>query len=89
MHFNCSLFLALVSYPDLFEVTLWKKGKDNKQFFKRRFLLSRKDFTLRYFVKGDVSCASHMLRITLWLSLTFENRSAIQPSPRFPKLSSP
>uniref|UniRef100_A0A674PC26 ArfGAP with dual PH domains 2 n=1 Tax=Takifugu rubripes TaxID=31033 RepID=A0A674PC26_TAKRU len=38
---------------DLFEVTLWKKSKDNKQFFKRRFLLSRKDFTLRYFIKGD------------------------------------
>lgn len=72
MQLNCSLFLALVSYPDLFEVTLWKKGKDNKQFFKRRFLLSRKDFTLRYFIKGDVSCASHVLWITLRLSLISE-----------------
>uniref|UniRef100_A0A8C4DX28 ArfGAP with dual PH domains 2 n=1 Tax=Dicentrarchus labrax TaxID=13489 RepID=A0A8C4DX28_DICLA len=33
--------------------TLWKKGKDNKQFLKRIFLLSRKDFTLRYFIKED------------------------------------
>ncbi|XP_071769017.1 arf-GAP with dual PH domain-containing protein 2-like [Centroberyx gerrardi] len=38
---------------DLFESTLWKKGKDNKQFLKRTFLLSQKDFTLRYFVKDS------------------------------------
>ncbi|XP_041789364.1 arf-GAP with dual PH domain-containing protein 1-like [Chelmon rostratus] len=38
---------------DLFESTVWKKGKDNKQFLKRIFLLSRKDFTLRYFIKED------------------------------------
>ncbi|XP_070683698.1 arf-GAP with dual PH domain-containing protein 2-like [Pempheris klunzingeri] len=38
---------------DPFESTLWKKGKDNKQFLKRIFLLSRKDFTLRYFIKED------------------------------------
>ncbi|XP_031730450.1 arf-GAP with dual PH domain-containing protein 2-like [Anarrhichthys ocellatus] len=38
---------------DQFESTLWKKGKDNKQFLKRIFLLSRKDFTLRYFIKED------------------------------------
>uniref|UniRef100_A0A3Q1BG69 ArfGAP with dual PH domains 2 n=1 Tax=Amphiprion ocellaris TaxID=80972 RepID=A0A3Q1BG69_AMPOC len=30
-----------------------QKGKDNKQFLKRIFLLSRKDFTLRYFIKED------------------------------------
>ncbi|XP_053187977.1 arf-GAP with dual PH domain-containing protein 2-like [Scomber japonicus] len=38
---------------DLFESTLWKKGKDNKQFLKRIFSLSKKDFTLRYFIKED------------------------------------
>ncbi|XP_074544011.1 arf-GAP with dual PH domain-containing protein 1-like [Halichoeres trimaculatus] len=38
---------------DLFEATLWKKGKDNKQFLKRIFQLSRKDFTLKYFIKED------------------------------------
>ncbi|KAM3865503.1 arf-GAP with dual PH domain-containing protein 2-like [Diretmus argenteus] len=38
---------------DVFESVLWKKGKDNKQFLKRTFLLSRKDFTLRYFVRED------------------------------------
>nr|XP_043883339.1 arf-GAP with dual PH domain-containing protein 2-like isoform X1 [Solea senegalensis] len=42
-----------VYQSDLFETTLWKKGKDNKHFLKRSFLLSRKDFTLRYFIKGD------------------------------------
>lgn len=47
-------YLFDVSNPDLFESTLWKKGKDNKQFLKRIFLLSRKDFTLRYFIKEDV-----------------------------------
>ncbi|KAF7647692.1 hypothetical protein LDENG_00168260 [Lucifuga dentata] len=39
---------------DVFQSTLWKKGKDNKQFLKRTFLLSQKDFTLSYFVKEDV-----------------------------------
>ena len=51
---------------DVFESTLWKKGKDNKQFLKRVFLLSRKDFTLRYFIKEDVSssfaCSSFTLQ---------------------------
>ncbi|CAN9510515.1 unnamed protein product [Ophioblennius macclurei] len=38
---------------DHFELTLSKKGRDNKQFLKRVFLLSNKDFTLRYFIKED------------------------------------
>ncbi|XP_071246432.1 arf-GAP with dual PH domain-containing protein 2-like [Salvelinus alpinus] len=37
----------------LYEGILWKKGKDNKQFLKRRFLLSETDLTLRYFTKED------------------------------------
>lgn len=49
------IYLCDVFISDLFESTLWKKGKDNKQFLKRIFLLSRKDFTLRYFIKEDVS----------------------------------
>lgn len=56
MHFCARLALDCVSLtPDQFESTLWKKGKDNKNFLRRVFLLSRNDFTLRYFVKGDVS----------------------------------
>ncbi|XP_077461344.1 arf-GAP with dual PH domain-containing protein 2-like [Stigmatopora argus] len=43
----------LQSYgADTIEATLWKKGKNNKQFHKRIFLLSHNDFTLRYFTKA-------------------------------------
>ncbi|XP_051940077.1 arf-GAP with dual PH domain-containing protein 2-like isoform X1 [Hippocampus zosterae] len=38
---------------DTIEETLWKKGKDNRHFLKRIFLLSHKDFTLRYFTKQN------------------------------------
>lgn len=38
---------------DVLESTLWKKGKDKKTFLKRTFLLSRKEFTLRYFVREN------------------------------------
>ncbi|XP_068177454.1 arf-GAP with dual PH domain-containing protein 2-like [Antennarius striatus] len=38
---------------DVFQSTLWKKGKDNKQFLKRIFQLSQKDFTLKYFTNED------------------------------------
>ncbi|KAG7227665.1 hypothetical protein INR49_029426 [Caranx melampygus] len=46
-------YIHQVYNKDTFESTLWKKGKDNKQFLKRTFVLSRKDFTLRYFIKDD------------------------------------
>lgn len=48
----------LFDTPELFEATLWKKGKESKQFLKSTFLLSQKDFTLRYFIKEDVSSSS-------------------------------
>ncbi|KAM4604241.1 arf-GAP with dual PH domain-containing protein 2-like [Polymixia lowei] len=47
---NC---LQRVCNSGVFESTLWKKGKDNKQFLKRTFLMSQNDFTLRYFVRAD------------------------------------
>ncbi|XP_014847452.1 PREDICTED: arf-GAP with dual PH domain-containing protein 2-like isoform X1 [Poecilia mexicana] len=46
---------------DLFESTLWKKGRDNKQFLKRIFVLSQKDFTLRYFTKEDSKVAKAVI----------------------------
>lgn len=59
-------YLFDATNTDVFESMLWKKGKDNKQFLKRVFLLSRKDFTLRYFIKEDVSssfaCSSFTLQ---------------------------
>ncbi|XP_028671066.1 arf-GAP with dual PH domain-containing protein 1 [Erpetoichthys calabaricus] len=32
---------------------LWKRGRDNGQFFSRRFVLSDRDGTLKYFAKND------------------------------------
>ncbi|KAM4595574.1 arf-GAP with dual PH domain-containing protein 2-like isoform 3-T3 [Fundulus diaphanus] len=46
---------------DLFESTLWKKGRDNKQYLRRIFLLSQKDFTLRYFTKEDSKVAKAVI----------------------------
>ncbi|XP_008315773.1 arf-GAP with dual PH domain-containing protein 2-like [Cynoglossus semilaevis] len=46
-------YLQQVYASGRFEVTLWKKGKVNKQFLRRIFLLSQKDLTLRYFIKED------------------------------------
>lgn len=34
---------------------LWKKGKDNAQFLKRKFVLSEREFTLTYYNKENVS----------------------------------
>ena len=38
------------------EGKLYKRGKQDKQFRERRFLLNADDGTLRYFVKDGVSC---------------------------------
>ncbi|XP_069023896.1 arf-GAP with dual PH domain-containing protein 2-like isoform X2 [Embiotoca jacksoni] len=48
-----NIYFQRVYSSDLFDSTLWKKGRDNKQYLKRIFLLSKKDFTLRYFIKED------------------------------------
>ncbi|KAM4751375.1 arf-GAP with dual PH domain-containing protein 1-like isoform 2-T2 [Anableps anableps] len=48
---------------DFFESTLWKKGRDNKQYLKRIFLLSQKDFTLRYFTKEDSKVAKAIINM--------------------------
>uniref|UniRef100_A0A8B9LC46 Arf-GAP with dual PH domain-containing protein 2 n=1 Tax=Astyanax mexicanus TaxID=7994 RepID=A0A8B9LC46_ASTMX len=40
----------LLAYSSgVYEGVLWKKGKDNGQFLKRKFVLSEQDFTLKYF----------------------------------------
>lgn len=48
---------------DEFEIVLWKKGKDNKQFLKRNFLLSQKDFTLQYFIKEDSKVPKNIINM--------------------------
>lgn len=86
------VFDCLSLTPDHLELTLWKKGKDNKNFLRRVFLLSRSDFTLRYFVKEEVgclsfcsskrfSCAPHGTKVSF-------STSPMNPSLRLPKLSS-
>ncbi|XP_074553394.1 arf-GAP with dual PH domain-containing protein 2 [Halichoeres trimaculatus] len=54
-------FTGETKYPPLsyttgfYEGMLWKKGKDNAQFQKRKFVLSEKDFTLAYYNKENES----------------------------------
>ncbi|XP_028828445.1 arf-GAP with dual PH domain-containing protein 1 isoform X2 [Denticeps clupeoides] len=43
--------------------TLWKKGKNKRQFQKRRFVLSQDDFTLRYFIKEDSKVAKAIISV--------------------------
>lgn len=40
---------------------LWKRGKDDKKFQRRRFVLSETDNTLKYYNKDDVSSAASKL----------------------------
>ncbi|XP_075994866.1 arf-GAP with dual PH domain-containing protein 1 isoform X1 [Genypterus blacodes] len=45
-----------ISYTTgFYEGMLWKKGKDNMQFLKRKFVLSERDFTLIYYNKDNES----------------------------------
>ncbi|XP_068605739.1 arf-GAP with dual PH domain-containing protein 2 isoform X2 [Brachionichthys hirsutus] len=50
-------FTGEPKYPPLGYTTgmLWKKGKENTRFLKRRFELSQREFTLSYFNKKDES----------------------------------
>ncbi|KAG9343889.1 hypothetical protein JZ751_013276 [Albula glossodonta] len=49
------MHLQQVYSSGLYEGTLWKKGKDNSHYLKRRFVLSERDFTLRYFTSDAPS----------------------------------
>ncbi|XP_067472233.1 arf-GAP with dual PH domain-containing protein 2 isoform X1 [Thunnus thynnus] len=54
-------FTGETKYPPLsyttgfFEGMLWKKGKENTQFLKRKFVLSEREFTLTYYNKENES----------------------------------
>ncbi|KAM6904999.1 arf-GAP with dual PH domain-containing protein 2 [Xenentodon cancila] len=54
-------FTGETKYPPLSYATgfheglLWKKGKENTQFLRRKFVLSERDFTLTYYNKEDES----------------------------------
>ncbi|KAI1884088.1 hypothetical protein AGOR_G00222780 [Albula goreensis] len=49
------MHLQQVYSSGLYEGILWKKGKDNSHYLKRRFILSERDFTLRYFTSDAPS----------------------------------
>ena len=46
---------------------LWKRGKDDSQFKKRRFILNAEEGTLKYYVKPDVSISVISMPFKLWL----------------------
>lgn len=54
-------FIGETKYPPLpyttgfYEGMLWKKGKENTQFLKRKFVLSEREFALSYYNKEDES----------------------------------
>ena len=48
-------YVFLVLIPGFYEGMLWKKGKENTQFLKRKFVLSEREFTLTYYNKENVS----------------------------------
>lgn len=48
-------YVFLVLIPGFHEGMLWKKGKENTQFLKRKFVLSEREFTLTYYNKENVS----------------------------------
>ena len=52
-------FTEGMPYPSYLDKTkegiLWKRGKDNRQFKLRRFVLCKQTKTLKYFVRDGVS----------------------------------
>ncbi|KAJ8404220.1 hypothetical protein AAFF_G00339930 [Aldrovandia affinis] len=56
----------------LYEGTLWKKGRDNGKFLKRRFVLSERDFTLSYFTSDAQSKGPKAVIAIKSLNATFQ-----------------
>ncbi|KAL4657932.1 arf-GAP with dual PH domain-containing protein 2-like isoform X1 [Arapaima gigas] len=57
---------------------LWKKGKDNGQFLKRKFVLSDVDFTLKYFTKEETKGPKAVISIKT-LNATFQPEKIRHP----------
>ncbi|XP_060921490.1 arf-GAP with dual PH domain-containing protein 2 [Labrus mixtus] len=56
MEFSGEIKYPPVSYTTgFFEGILWKKGRDNSHFLKRKFMLSEREFTLTYYNKENES----------------------------------
>ncbi|KAG5832904.1 hypothetical protein ANANG_G00296150 [Anguilla anguilla] len=56
----------------LYEGSLWKKGRDNGHYLKRRFVLSEKDFTLRYFTTDSQTKGPKAVIAVKTLNATFQ-----------------
>ncbi|XP_061702277.1 arf-GAP with dual PH domain-containing protein 2 isoform X2 [Syngnathoides biaculeatus] len=54
------------------EGMLWKKGKENTQFLKRKFVLSEREFTLAYYNKENESKGPKALISIKHLNVTFQ-----------------
>lgn len=60
---------------------LMKRGRDNGQFFSRRFVLSEREGTLKYFTKYDVSIIFSVLSSVTFID-KMQNRVGGQESDR-------
>ncbi|KAF3700271.1 Arf-GAP with dual PH domain-containing protein 2 Centaurin-alpha-2 [Channa argus] len=58
--------------PGFYEGMLWKKGKENTQFLKRKFVLSDREFTLTYYNKEDESKGPKAVIAIKDLNATFQ-----------------
>ncbi|XP_034395400.1 arf-GAP with dual PH domain-containing protein 2 isoform X2 [Cyclopterus lumpus] len=71
-------FTGETKYPPIsyttgfYEGVLWKKGKENTQFLKRKFVLSERDFTLTYYNKEDESKGPKAIISIKDLNATFQ-----------------
>ncbi|KAK2833564.1 hypothetical protein Q5P01_017453 [Channa striata] len=71
-------FTGEIKYPPVsyttgfYEGMLWKKGKENTQFLKRKFVLSDREFTLTYYNKEDESKGPKAIIAIKDLNATFQ-----------------
>ncbi|XP_026181863.1 arf-GAP with dual PH domain-containing protein 2 isoform X1 [Mastacembelus armatus] len=78
-------FTGETKYPPIsyttgfYEGILWKKGKDNMQFLKRKFVLSDREFTLTYYNKEDESKGPKAVISIKDLNATFQPEKISHP----------
>uniref|UniRef100_A0A1A8N0Y8 ArfGAP with dual PH domains 2 n=2 Tax=Nothobranchius pienaari TaxID=704102 RepID=A0A1A8N0Y8_9TELE len=78
-------FSGETKYPPLsyttgfYEGILWKKGKNNMQFQKRKFILSEREFTLTYYNKQDESKGPKAVISIKDLNATFQPQKIGHP----------
>ncbi|XP_042361630.1 arf-GAP with dual PH domain-containing protein 2 isoform X1 [Plectropomus leopardus] len=78
-------FTGELKYPPLpyttgfYEGMLWKKGKENTQFLKRKFVLSEREFTLSYYNKEDESKGPKAVIAIKDLNATFQPQKIGHP----------